>query len=63
LTSSVFPAAGTRQDHHLLQPGGGLQLVEQVIAAHEHAIDRRQRVLRDRGFRRSDPDLVQRLIQ
>ncbi len=33
--------ARTGQHHHPLQPGRGLQLVEQVIPAHEHAVHRR----------------------
>ena len=41
---------GPGQHHHPLQPGRGLQLVEQVIAAHERA-HRGQRVLRGCGLR------------
>jgi hypothetical protein len=54
---------GTGQDHRPLQPGRGLQLVEQVITAHEHAARRGQRLVRDGGLQRGGPDLIQRLVQ
>ena len=50
------------QHHHPLQPGRRLQLVEQVIAAHERA-HRGQRVQRRLRLGGRGADLVQRRIQ
>ena len=53
----------TSQHHHPLQPRRRLQLVEQVIAADEHAARRGQRIRRGRGLGWGGADLVQRRIQ
>ena len=54
---------GTGQDHHALQPHGGLQLVDQVIPADKQAVYRGQRIGPCFWLWLHGPDLVQRGIQ
>ena len=47
----------------MLQPAGGLELVEQVVAAHEHALGGGQRVFRGPGLGWGRADLVEGLVE